>query len=250
LLYLHGGGHVAMSAKTHRAITGGFARRGFRVVAPDYRLAPEHVFPAALDDVIAVWRALREEVDGPIFLAGDSSGGGLCLALLLALRERGEEGPAAACLFSPWTDLATTGESLEKNRERDPMQSVACMRMLAAAYAGGADLRTPLISPLYGDLTGLPPLAIFVGDTEILLDDSRRLAQRARAVGVSAELHIRANAPHAWPLLSAIMPEGAAALDEATAFLLEAAPRFLTEWLRRRSPASCPAEPTKVRVSR
>src|SRR5271156_1751927 len=108
LLYLHGGGYAAMSARTHRAITGGFALRGFRVFAPDYRLAPEHKFPAALEDAAAAWRALRAEVLGPICVGGDSAGGGLSLALLLNLRDRRDPLPAAACLFSPWTDLAAT----------------------------------------------------------------------------------------------------------------------------------------------
>jgi monoterpene epsilon-lactone hydrolase len=168
MLYLHGGGYVAMSARTHRAITGGFARRGFRVFAPDYRLAPEHQFPAALDDAAAAWRAMRAEVEGPIFVAGDSAGGGLAAALLLRLRDLGEAGPTAACFFSPWADLAVTGESLTINRDRDPMQVASAFRMLAAVYLGAADPRLPLASPIYGDFAGLPPLLAFVGDGEIL----------------------------------------------------------------------------------
>jgi monoterpene epsilon-lactone hydrolase len=227
LLYLHGGGYAGMSARTHRAITGGFALRGFRVFCPNYRLAPEHIFPAALDDVATVWRALRKQVDGPIFIAGDSSGGGLVVALLLASRDLGERLPAAACLFSPWTDFTVSGASATFNRDRDPMQVPACLRMLAAAYAGQNDPRTPLLSPIYGDLTGLPALAIFVGADEILLDDSKRLAERARMAGVAAELRIYPDMPHAWPLLSAIMPEGREALDEASTFLQVAALRAI-----------------------
>jgi monoterpene epsilon-lactone hydrolase len=227
LLYLHGGGYVGMSARTHRAVTGGFALRGFRVFSPDYRLAPEHIFPAALDDVAAVWRALREQVKGPIFVAGDSSGGGLAVALLLTLRDQREPAPAAACLFSPWTDFAVTGASLTVNRDRDPMQVAACLRMLSAAYVGQTDPRMPLVSPIYGDLAGLPPLVIFVGADEILLDDSKRLAERARMSGVAADLRVYPDMPHAWPLLSAIMPEGREALDEATTFLQVAALRAI-----------------------
>jgi acetyl esterase/lipase len=224
LLYLHGGGYIGMSPRTHRALTGGFALRGFRVFAADYRLAPEHPFPAALDDVAAVWRALRAQVEGPIFVAGDSAGGGLCAALLLDMRDRGEKSPDAACLFSPWTDLAGTGASLKTNRHRDPMLVADGMQAVAAAYAGAADPRTPLISPVYGDLAGLPPLMIFVGDSEILLDDARRLAERARAAGVAVELRVYPDMPHVWPFLNAILPEGRQALDEAAAFLFAAPP--------------------------
>jgi epsilon-lactone hydrolase len=223
LLYLHGGGYVAMSARTHRAITGGFALRGFRVFAADYRLAPEYRFPAAVDDVTAVWRALRAQIEGPIVVAGDSAGGGLSVALLLNLRDQREPGPAAACLFSPWTDLAIAGVSLIVNRDCDPMQASDGLRMLATAYLGEADPRAPLVSPIYGDLVGLPPLLIFVGNTEILLDDSKRLAKRARSGGVIVDLRIYPDMPHVWPLLSVIMPEGRKALDEAAAFLQAAA---------------------------
>lgn len=214
-----------MSARTHRAITGGFAQRGIRVFAPDFRLAPEHKFPAAVDDVTEVWRALRAQVDGSIFLAGDSAGGGLSVALLMNLRDHREQGPTAACLFSPWTDLAVTGASLTANRDRDPMQVANVFRMLAAAYLGETDPRAPLASPIYGDFVGLPPLSIFVGDTEILLDDSRRLAERARLAGVTVDLRIYPDMPHAWPLLNMIMPEGRQAMNEATAFLQASALR-------------------------
>ena len=221
LLYLHGGGYVSMSPKTHRAITGGFALRGFRVFAPDYRLAPEHKFPAALDDATAVWRALRAEVDGPIFVAGDSAGGGLSLALLLNLRDLREPLPAAACLLSPWTDLAGTGESMISNRDRDPLLVVGG-DVLSVAYAGAADLRHPLVSPLYGEFSGLPPLVFFVGGTEILLDDSRRVAARAKSAGVATELRVYPDMPHVWPAMNALIPEGRQALDEAAAFLRSA----------------------------
>jgi acetyl esterase/lipase len=225
LLYLHGGGYAAMSARTHRAITGGFARRGFRVFAPDYRLAPEHQFPAALEDAAAAWRGLRAEVAGPVFVAGDSAGGGLAAALLLYLRDLGEAGPTAACFFSPWVDLAVTGESLAINRDRDPMQVASAFRMLAAAYLGPADPRLPLASPIYGEFAGLPPLLAFVGDAEILLDDARRLIARARLAGVEGDLRIYPDMPHAWPLLGPLLPEAGQALNEATGFMQAAAIR-------------------------
>jgi monoterpene epsilon-lactone hydrolase len=247
LLYLHGGGYVSMSPRTHRSIAGDFALRGFRVFTPDYRLAPEHIFPAALEDVTAVWRGLRAQVEGPIFVAGDSSGGGLATALLLSLRDKGDQGPTAACLFSPWADLACTGESLRLNRDRDPMQATNCIEMLATTYVGQADPRSPFVSPVYGDFTGLPPLLIFAGDTEVLLDDAKRLAERAASQGVSSNLRIYPKMPHAWPLLSAILPEGRQAVDEAAAFLREAAPRFLGDWLRsQRSATPQPAGQAKT----
>ena len=222
LVYLHGGGYVCMSSRTHRAISAAFALRGFRVFAADYRLAPEHKFPAAVDDAMAVWRALRAEVSGPIFVAGDSGGGGLSLALILNLRAHGKRLPDAACLFSPWTDLACTGDSMRGNRDRDPLLNIDGLRMQASAYAGGVDLQTPLISPLYADLAGLPPTIAFVGDTEILLDDSTRVAERAQAADVHFELRTYRQMPHAWPFLNVILPEGRKALDEAAAFLLAA----------------------------
>ena len=141
------------------------------------------------------------------------------------LRDQGEQGPTAACFFSPWTDLAVTGASLTANRDLDPMQVADCLACSAAAYLGEADPRTPLASPIYGDFVGLPPLLIFVGDTEILLDDSRRLLERARLAGVAADLRLYPDMPHAWPLLNMIMPEGGQALDEATAFLQASALR-------------------------
>ena len=224
LVYLHGGGYVCMSSRTHRAITAAFALRGMRVFAADYRLAPEHKFPAAVDDATAVWRALRAQVDGPIFIAGDSAGGGLSLALMLNLRACGERGPDAACLFSPWTDLACTGDSMRGNSNRDPLLNIESLHMQASAYASEVDLRTPLISPLYGDLARLPPMIAFVGDTEILLNDSTRVAERARAAGVTVELRTYHDMPHVWPMLNVILPEGRKALDEGAAFLFAARP--------------------------
>ena len=222
LLYLHGGGYVAMSPKSHRAITGAFALRGFRVFAADYRLAPENVFPAALDDATAAWTALRAGVMGPAYVAGDSAGGGLTLSLLLNLRDRGERGPDGACVFSPWTDLAATGASVTTNAERDPLLVPDQEGTIAAAYLGGADPRTPLASPLYGDYAGLPPIIFHVGDSEILLDDSVRAEERARAAGVRTELKIVQGVPHVWPIMNGMLPEGRRTLDESAAFLLSA----------------------------
>jgi acetyl esterase/lipase len=142
----------------------------------------------------------------------------------------GEDRPSGACLFSPWTDLAVTGDTVVSNRDHDPMEVPESLLMLAKAYVGEGDPRKPLISPIYGDLAGLPPLLIFAGDTEILLDDAKRLAERARAARVTVDLQVYPDMPHAWPLLNAVLPEGRRALDEATSFMQAAA-------LRRQIPA-------------
>ncbi len=219
LFYLHGGGYIGMSSATHRYLTGAFARRGFRVFAADYRLAPEHPFPAAVDDARAAWRGLRASVAGPVYAAGDSAGGGLTLALLMRLRDLHERGPDAACLFSPWTDLAVTGKSTRTNEWRDPLLVASGLGKVAAIYLDGADPRNPLASPLYGDFAGLPPLVFFVGDTEVLLDDTLRAAERGWKAGVHVELRVGPDMPHVWPFLNRVTPEGRSAMDEAAAFL-------------------------------
>lgn len=218
LLYLHGGGYIACSPLVYRPITAAFARSGFRVFAPDYRLAPEHVFPAALDDCRAAFLRLQEKDSRPIFLAGDSAGGGLALALMLSLRDRGEPLPGACALFSPWTDLASTGASIEENESRCAMFTAASIRRGASFYLGGADPRDPLASPLYGKFEGLPPLLIHVGADETLRDDSIRVAEKARAAGVRVELKIWPAVAHAWQLAPWFIPEARQSLDEAAAF--------------------------------
>lgn len=222
LLYLHGGGYVGMSPRTHRAITGAFARRGLRVFAADYRLAPENVFPAALDDATAAWTALRAAAQGPCYVAGDSAGGGLTLALLLNLRDRGLPLPDAAIAFSPWTDLAITGATMKTNAERDPLLVSEGIETIVDAYLGAADPRNPLASPLYGDYSGLPPILFSVGDTEILLDDSLRAAERAKAAGVATKICVERDMPHVFVFANRWTPEARRAMDEATAFLHQA----------------------------
>ena len=217
LLYLHGGAYIACSPKTYRSLTAAFARLGFRVFAADYRLAPEHPFPAAVDDALAAYRALRSQVAGKIFLAGDSAGGGLALALLIALRDSGDPLPAACALFSPWTDLAATGESVVSNDRRCAMFHGAEIARTAKYYLDGVDPKTPLASPLYANLDGLPPLLIHVGEQEVLLDDSRRMADRARAAGVPVQLKILPDVCHAWQLFT-LLPEARQSLREASQF--------------------------------
>ena len=221
MLYLHGGGYFACSPQTHRPITSGFARRGLSVFAPDYRLAPEHPFPAAIEDAVAAYRGLLASgiPSAGLVIAGDSAGGGLTLATLLTLRDAGDPMPAACVLFSPWTDLAGTGDSLRGNAKRDAMFPGEGMDRAAAPYLAGADPKNPLASPLYADLHGLPPMLIHVGSYEVLLDDSRRLAERAGAAGTDVTLRTWPVVPHVWQLFR--MPESAQSMNQAAAFLTE-----------------------------
>ena len=219
MLYLHGGGYVACTVVTHRPITAGFALRGLRVFAPEYRMAPEHLFPAAVEDAVAVYWALLDQGISNIVVGGDSAGGGLALAMMLALRDAGVALPAAAALFSPWTDLAATGESLVTNDDRCALFRGDKIGPGALYYLGTADPKNPLASPLYGDLKGLPPMLIHVGENEVLLDDSRRFAERARAAGVEVEIKIWPVVPHDWQLVPA-MPEAKQSMREAAEFLL------------------------------
>jgi epsilon-lactone hydrolase len=221
LLYLHGGGYFGCSAETHRPITAFYALQGFRVFAPDYRLAPENRFPAALEDVVAFYRALLSAgyPSQNIVVSGESAGGGLSLSLMLSLRAAGLPLPAAAALFSPWTDLAATGDSIRTNTKRCAMFIGADVAESARYYLGDADPRNPLASPLYADLTGLPPLLIHVGADEVLRDDSTRLAERARAAGVHVELKIWPVVPHAWQLVPHLVPEARQSLRESAEFL-------------------------------
>lgn len=231
LLYLHGGGYFGCSAETHRPITVWFALHGFRVFAPNYRLAPENPFPAAVHDALAAYRGLLAEGHSPqhLVLAGDSAGGGLALSLMLALRAAGTPLPAAAALFSPWTDLAATGASIRTNAARCAMFNGADIGPSARYYLGSADPRNPLASPLYADLFGLPSLLIHVGADECLRDDSTRVAEKARASGVPVELKVWPVVPHAWQLAMQILPEARQSLRETTEFLLKlAAPKSST----------------------
>jgi monoterpene epsilon-lactone hydrolase len=224
LLYVHGGGYVACSARTHRPLTSAFAQSGFRVFAPDYRLAPEHPFPAGLSDVIAAYRALRAKAPASVapVIAGDSAGAGLALAAMLALRDEGGDLPTAAALFSPFADLVETGGSRKFNDRRCAMLHGSSIARIANLYLAGADPRLPLASPALGDFVGLPPLLVHVGADETLLDDSRRVAERARAAGVRVELSTWPVVPHGWPLFHHLIPEGRQSLALAADFLRSA----------------------------
>jgi len=193
VMYLHGGGYVFGSVATYRELIGRLSlAAGIWVLAPDYRLAPEHPFPAAVDDALAAYRWLLGAgiEPGHIAISGDSAGGGLALATLLALRDAGEQLPAAAVLLSPWTDLTCSGDSYVSRAESDPFSTRAQVVFLAAQYLAGADPTSVLASPIYADLKGLPPLLVHVGSDEVLLDDSTRLAERARAAGVEVDLKV------------------------------------------------------------
>jgi acetyl esterase/lipase len=219
LLYLHGGGYFACTPGMYRPVTASYALAGFRTFVPDYRLAPEHPFPGGLEDAIATYRGLLEtHTPRELVVSGDSAGGGLSMALLLSLRERGLPMPAAAVLFSPFVDLAATGESARTNSARCAMFTSESFGIAAGYYVGQGDRRAPLASPLYADLRGLPPLLIHVGADETLLDDSRRLAERAQRAGVKVELKVWPAVPHVWQLFQRWIPEGRSSLREAGSF--------------------------------
>lgn len=222
ILYLHGGGHVSGSPVLYRDFIWRVAAvTRSRAFILDHRLAPEHPFPAALDDAVAAYLQLLASGADPrrVAVLGESSGGGLVLSMLLKLRDRSLPLPAAAAVLSPWTDLALTGRSLAENAEADPMLRSQDAAGFAACYLAGADPRTPYASPLYGDPTGLPPTLIQVGSDEILLDDSVRMAERMRAAGCRVELEIWPRMPHGWHMWARVMPEARAAIAHIGAFV-------------------------------
>lgn len=223
ILYLHGGGYVSCSAATHRPITAALARlTRRRVFALDYPLAPEHRFPAALDSSVAAYRWLLEQKGLPasnISLAGDSAGGGLVLGTLLRARDAEVPLPSCAVCFSPWTDLAGTGASVLSNDDRCQMFRTENIAEFAAAYLGNASPRDPYASPVFADLSGLPPLLLQVSSTEILLDDSRRVDAKVRGVGGSSKLEIYDDLFHCWQMLDGIVPEARTALRQAATFI-------------------------------
>ncbi|AHG88336.1 Esterase [Gemmatirosa kalamazoonensis] len=224
VLYLHGGGYVACSPATHRPITAALARRtGRRVLAVDYRLAPEHRFPAAVNDVTAAYRWLLDAGTPPhaIALAGDSAGGGLVLALLARCRAAGVPMPACAVCISPWTDLTGSGDSVRANAGRDAMFEPENLDAFARAYLGDASPIDAEASPLFAEPAGLPPLLLQVGSTELLLDDARRVHERVRAAGGVSHLEVYDDVPHGWQMLVGFVPEATAALRSAAAFVCE-----------------------------
>lgn len=223
ILYLHGGAYTSGSYVTYLDMLGLLARAyGVRSLYVDYRLAPRHVFPAAVDDSLEVYRWLLDSGVSPahVIFAGDSAGGGLALATMLAARNASLALPAGGTLLSPWTDLEGTGASLETRRRADPMLKPPRMKPSGHVYLGGANARSPLASPLFADLSGLPPLLIHVGDAEILLDDSTRFADRAREAGVDVTLRVWPGLFHVFPLFPSALPEARKAVSEMASFIL------------------------------
>lgn len=218
LIYLYGGAFLAGSSRLFRFVSRDFARAGFDVFTPDYRLAPEHLFPAALDDVFCAYKAILAARPGPVVLAGDSAGGGLCVSLMLRARDEGVDLPKAAALFSPWTDLAVAGASVRENEERDALFTRRMILSGARAVLGRGSAKNPLASPVYADLAGLPPLLVHTGMDEALRDDSVRLVDNARAAGTPAEIELWPDVPHAWQWLGFI-PEARESREKANAFL-------------------------------
>ncbi|MGW3094941.1 alpha/beta hydrolase [Streptomyces sp. NPDC001102] len=222
LLYLHGGGYVIGSPDTHAGLVGELARRaGLRTVSVDYRLAPEDPFPAAVDDGLAAYRELLATGTDPrdLVVAGDSAGGGLSIATLLAAREAGLPQPAAVAVFSPWVDLTLAGESIRSKEGADPIFTEADLRAYADLYVRAGDRAHPLASPVFADLTGLPPLLVQVGANEVLLDDAVRLAGRAGADDVEVTLDIGPGLPHVFQHHYGRLDEADAALERAAHFL-------------------------------
>ena len=221
MLYLHGGAYVACSPVTHRPITSWFARQGWRVFAPDYRLAPEHRFPAQLEDAVAVYRALLESGTDTrsLVVTGDSAGGNLSLALCLSLRDAALPLPIALALFSPVTDFTWSGASIADNSQSCAMFSQAIMPIGTELFLGAHDPRDPLASPYFADLRGLPPMLVHVGRDEILRDDSIRVAEHARQAGLEVALRTWPVVPHVWQMLHRWMPEGRESLRLTHAFL-------------------------------
>ncbi len=219
VLYLHGGGYVIGSNVGYREMAAKTARAtGARVLLINYRLAPENPFPAAVDDAVMAYRYLLAQgiPAERIVVAGDSAGGGLAIATLVALRDAGEPLPSCAVAFSPWVDLEGTGESNQPGVVDDPMVSMDALKDMAGNYAG-ADLRNPLASPLHANLDGLPPLQVFVGTREILRDDAIRIVDNARSAGVEASINVGQELIHVWQLFD--LPEARESLSQVSEFV-------------------------------
>ena len=222
LLYLHGGGYVVGSPKSHRHLVAALSEAsGMPVFAADYRLAPEHPFPAAVDDAISAYRALLDSgiAADKIAIAGDSAGGGLTLATLLSARDKSLPMPACAILISPWADLGQGGEAYRTRAARDPMITRENLDEMAAAYLGTADAKTPLASPAFADFTGLPPLLIQVGTEEALHSDAETVKARAEEASVEVSFESWAGMVHVWHAFHPILSEGRDAIARIGSYL-------------------------------
>ncbi|MCR9243239.1 MAG: alpha/beta hydrolase [Rhodobiaceae bacterium] len=222
LLYLHGGGYALGSVRSHRHMCAAIALAlGSPVLLIDYRRAPEHPFPAAVDDAVAVYRALLGSgyEASNLAIAGDSAGGGLTVATLVAVRDGGLSLPAAAVCISPWANLENVGGSYAEKADIDPMVQHPDLERWTDAYLGAGDRKAPLASPVYADLAGLPPILVQVGESEVLLSDSELLTQRLKATGVPVTLKIWPDMIHVWHWFGPILSEGRAATDEMASFI-------------------------------
>lgn len=227
LLYLHGGGYLIGSPKSHRHMLGPLsADSGLPVFAADYRLAPEHPFPAAVDDAVAAYKGLLNSgiAADKLAIAGDSAGGGLTIAMLVAARDQGLPMPAAAVAISPWADLSQGGEAYRARAARDPIIKKDGLDEMAAAYLAGADAKSPLASPVFAELKRLPPLLIQVGTEEALYDDAAQLKSRAESVGVEVSFESWGGMIHVWHIFHPVLSEGRDAIARAGAFLKERIP--------------------------
>ena len=221
ILYTIGGGYVSGSCNDHRSIVAKIAKgSGVSILLLEHRLAPEHPYPAALEDTLTAYCWLLEQGVTPanIMIVGESAGGGLCLAALLALRDKKISLPAAAVALSPWTDLKLTGES-HRTKAKVCLSPKGMSEVCSRYYVGDNDPCFPWISPLYGDLHGLPPILIFVGEYETLLDDSTRFAEKAKAAGVDITLRVGERMIHCYPLLAPLFPEATQAMEEISTFI-------------------------------
>ena len=240
IFFVHGGGYVSGSCSDHRIHVAKFVKgSNIGALLFEYRLAPEHHFPAALDDSVAVYRWLLDQgvSSSNIVFAGDSAGGGLCLATLLALRDKGIPLPAAAVTLSPWTDLKCTGESYRSNA-RKCLSPEGTWTAFSKHYVGDHDPGLPWISPLYGDLHGLPPMLIYVGGDEILRDDSIRFAEKAKDAGVDVTLRVGKGLFHCFPVCAPLFPEATHAMDEICTFIR-------THLMHKNNPHSQATQPTR-----
>jgi acetyl esterase/lipase len=222
IFYCHGGGYFVGSPRVYRGMAARLATlTRCDVAVIDYRLAPEHVYPAAPDDALLAYRAVLARAIDPssLVIVGDSAGGNLALVTLLRARDRGLPLPSAGVLLSPWTDLTGSGASMRSNERRDPMLPAHRIDDAARMYAPLHEPADPDLSPLFADLSGLPPLSIHVGSTEILLDDARRLAKQARTHGVEATVKVWSRMPHVFPMFADFIPEGRQALSEIQEFI-------------------------------
>jgi acetyl esterase/lipase len=222
VLYLHGGGYAIGSIATHRRLAYDIsAASGARVLVIDYRLAPEHPFPAAVEDAAKAWQWLLQQglAASRMAIAGDSAGGGLTVAALVDLRDRKLGLPACAVAISPWVDLEGAGNSITARAAQDPMVQKAGLLWMAGMYLGGKDAKTPLAAPLHADLKGLPPILVQVGTAETLLDDATRIAEKLHAAGGEVRLSVWPNMVHVFPLFAPVLSEGRDGCLEIGAFI-------------------------------